>query len=30
MVDAATGGTLISKIEEEAYNLTEEMTLNNY
>jgi len=30
MIDAATKGTLMSKIEEEAYNLIEEMTLNNY
>ena len=30
MINAATGGTLMSKIEEEAYNLIEEMTLNNY
>ena len=28
--DAATGGILMSKIEDEACNLTEEMTLNNY
>jgi len=30
MIDAAVGGTLMSKTEEEAYNLIEEMTLNNY
>jgi len=30
MIDVAAGGTLMSKIEEEAYNLIEEMTLNNY
>jgi len=30
MVDAAAGGTLMSKTEEGAYNLIEEMTLNNY
>jgi len=30
MIDAATGGTLMSKTEEEAYNLIEEMALNNY
>ena len=30
MIDAAVGGTLISKTEEEAYNLIEEMALNNY
>jgi len=30
MNDAAAGGTLMSKIEEEAYNLIEEMALNNY
>jgi len=30
MIDAAAGGTLMSKTEEEAYNLIEEMTLNNY
>jgi len=30
MIDAAAGGTLMSKIEEEAYNLIEEMALNNY
>jgi len=29
-VDAAAGGTLISKTEDEAYNLIEEMTLNNF
>ena len=30
MIDAAVGGTLMSKTEEEAYNLIEEMVLNNY
>jgi len=30
MNDAAARGTLMSKIEEEAYNLIEEMALNNY
>jgi len=30
MIDAAEGGTLMSKTEEEAYNLIEEMALNNY
>jgi len=30
MIDAAAGGTLMSKTEEEAYNLIEEMALNNY
>ena len=30
MIDAAAGGTLMSKIEEEVYNLIEEMALNNY
>jgi len=30
MIDAATGVTLMSKTEEEAYNLIEEMALNNY
>ena len=29
-IDAATGGTLTSKTEDEAYNLIEEMTLNNF
>jgi len=29
-IDAAAGGTLISKTEEESYNLIEGMTLNNY
>ena len=29
MIDAAAGGTLMSKTEEEAYNLIEEMALNN-
>ena len=28
-IDAAAGGTLMSKTEDEAYNLIEEMTLNN-
>ena len=30
MIDVAAGGTLMSKIEEEAHNLIEEMALNNY
>jgi len=30
MIDATTGGTLMSKMEKEAYNLIEEITLNNY
>jgi len=30
MIDAAAGGTLMSKIEEEAHNLIEEMALNNF
>ena len=30
MIDTGAGGTLMSKTEDEAYNLTEEMTLNNY
>jgi len=30
MIDAAAGGILMSKTEEEAYNLIEEMALNNY
>jgi len=30
MIDAATGGTLMSKTEEEAYNLIEEMAPNNH
>ena len=29
-IDAGTGGTLISKIKDEAYNLIEEMALNNF
>ena len=29
MIDAAMGGKLMSKIEEEAYNLIEEMSVNN-
>jgi len=29
-IDAAAGGTLMSKREDEAYNLIEEMTLNNF
>jgi len=28
-IDAATGGTLMNKTEDEAYNLIKEMTLNN-
>jgi len=30
MIGAAAGGTLMSKTEEEAYNLIKEMALNNY
>jgi len=30
MIDAAAGGTLMSKTEEEAYNLIEEMALNKF
>ena len=30
MIDAAVGGTLMSKTEEQSYNLIEEMALNNY
>jgi len=30
MIDAAAGGALMSKTEEEAYNLIQEMRLNNY
>lgn len=30
MIDAAIGGTLINKTVDEAYNLIEEMVLNNY
>jgi len=30
MIDVAVGGTLMSKIEDEAYNLSEEMALNHY
>ena len=30
MIDAGVGRTLMSKTEEEAYNLIEEMVLNNY
>ena len=29
-IDAAVRGTLMNKIEDEAYNLIEEMTLNNF
>jgi len=29
-IDAAAGGTLIKKVTEEACNLIEEMTFNNY
>ena len=29
MIDVAAAGTLMSKIEEEAFNLIEEMALNN-
>jgi len=30
MIYVVAGGTLMSKIEDEAFNLIEEMTLNNY
>jgi len=30
MIAATAGGTLMSKREEETYNLIEEMPLNNY
>jgi len=30
LIDAAAGGTLMSKTEEEAYNFIEEMALNNF
>jgi len=30
MIDVAAGGTLMSKTEEKAYNLIEEIALNNY
>ena len=30
MIDAAAGGMLMSKTEKKAYNLIEEMALNNY
>jgi len=29
-IDVTVGGTLMNKTEDEAYNLMEEMTLNNY
>jgi len=29
-IDAAAGGTLINKTDDEAYNLIEEMALNNF
>ena len=29
IIDVVVGGTLINKTEDEAYNLIEEMTLNN-
>jgi len=29
-IDAATGGTLMNKTDDEAHNLTEEMALNNF
>ena len=29
-IDAAAGGTLMSKTDDEAYNLIEEMALNNF
>jgi len=30
MIDVMMGGTLMNKMKEEAYNLIEEMALNNY
>jgi len=30
MIDVATGGTLMSNAEDEAYNLIQETALNNY
>jgi len=30
IIDAAAGGTLMSKIEDGAYNLIEEVALNNF
>jgi len=30
MIDVAAGGTLMSKMKEETYNLIEEMALNDY
>jgi len=30
MINAAVGGTLMSKTKEEAFNMIEEMALNNY
>jgi len=30
MIDIAAGGTLMSKMEDEAYNLIEEMGLGHY
>jgi len=29
-IDVATGGTLMSKTQDEAYNLIKEMVLNNF
>jgi len=29
-IDTAAGGTLMNKTEDEAYNLIEEITLNNF
>ena len=29
-INVAVGGTLMNKIEDEAYNLIEEMALNNF
>jgi len=29
-IDAATGGTLMNKTEDKAYNLIEKMVLNNF
>jgi len=30
VVDVATGGIIMNKMKDEAYNLIEEMVLNNY
>ena len=29
-IDATAGGTLMNKMDDKAYNLTEKMTLNNH